>query len=264
MVAARQRARVELQGDPEIRIGLREREAGRHDADDRGGHPVEEDASPHDLRVAGEGALPQAVADDERADVPGQILVRAEGAAHEGLDADRAREGVCRVRRRRAEGPVARGEGRARDLVAGDRLVAAAVAQEIEVLRRRDPEPVELHRGELGVELHELPGVGEGEGPQDHRVHHAEDGGHRADPQPEGQDGDGGEGGILEYQAGGEAKVAKDFGHGRWCAGPAAGYSKVSADRFPGRAGRPRLPGASGAACAGAAGEAVASRPRPA
>ncbi len=64
----------------------RDREAGRHDADNRGGLVVEHQHSTHDLRIAPEPALPEPVAQDDHRRAAREMILGQEGAAQEGGD----------------------------------------------------------------------------------------------------------------------------------------------------------------------------------
>src|SRR5205085_11975871 len=77
---------------PELRLGVRELKAGGHHADDRVALAVEHDTAPDDLFVAGELALPEAVAEHRDLIVAGPVFGLEEGPPAQGRRAERRKE----------------------------------------------------------------------------------------------------------------------------------------------------------------------------
>jgi hypothetical protein len=79
--------------------------------------------------------------------------------------------------------PIRRGQVRLAGGKRADDRKSTCPFLELEKLRRRDPELIEAHLGELARDVDEPIGLGIAERAQDDGVHHREDGGVRADTQ---------------------------------------------------------------------------------
>ena len=157
-------------------------EAAGHDADHLAGPAVDQDRPAHEPGVAPVAALPEPVADDHhrvrarlllfRSEVPAEDRIRAQG--REGVDGDGGDAHAHRV-------PVPREVG----LVGGPRrhLAEGGQAPVVEHLVLADPRLVEAGPAAPDHDAGVRSVVGEG--PDEHRVHHAEEGGGRADAESE-------------------------------------------------------------------------------
>src|SRR5208282_1980701 len=75
-------ARVDVEGNPNVRLWRREAEISRHHADDFALHALEVDPVTHNAWVAAELFLPQRVAQDNEAILAGEIFTGAKRAAN--------------------------------------------------------------------------------------------------------------------------------------------------------------------------------------
>jgi hypothetical protein len=157
---------------------------------------------------------------------------RPSGIADHDLVADPARRvrgtgQAAELRARAEQGEIRRAHHRAQDALrvidAGERRVhgpdprhlleyARAQGQVVE-LRHGEPRVVQPEAGQLAPYRDQPLGIREGEGPEQDGVHHAEDGGVRADAQGQREDGGGGEERGLRERAASEADVLQQAVH---------------------------------------------------
>ena len=82
---------VQPERQPDVRQGIEHREAGRKNAQDLAGLVPQADALPQNRLVAAEAPLPEAVTQEDEVGVSRPVLVRLEGAADGGLDAQQGK-----------------------------------------------------------------------------------------------------------------------------------------------------------------------------
>ena len=99
--------RIELERQPQRRLGVRKLETPRHDADDRARHAVDRDRPAQDRRIGVEARFPEALANDDGGRRAGAIVILAEPAAHERRRSEHTKETRARERgERTVRGPA--------------------------------------------------------------------------------------------------------------------------------------------------------------
>ena len=202
-------------GDDEARrrpelAGLREAHALGDDADDGVRLPVEEDGSPDDAGVGVEAAAPGPLGED---DLTAAVDPRAEPAAEHRLEADDAEEIAGDDHAVDAHRPLVAGDVEGGVAVSGDSAQRGHAGSPLHDVRARGR--VLLAGLDLLVVDRDQPiGVVEGQGPEEHRVHDAEDGGVGSDAERQRDDRDEREAGSLDEGAPGDPEVGEESGHG--------------------------------------------------
>ena len=206
---------VEAGGGPDLDVPVPGRsprgvEVRRHHADDVVQVRVELDTSAHDVRIAGEGPLPHAIADDDLRGESRPVIPGIEGAAQPRLHPDH-----MEVVRRHDQQAHALGLRRAAQIV-------------VVVPRRRDvfedPRALEVlplglghshvpraHSRKIVPDADQLLGPWIGQRMQEGGVHDAEDRGGRSDAHGHGRDHDGGDARRLAQHAQGAAEVVPEL-----------------------------------------------------
>ncbi len=215
MVAAPPLREVEAERHPDLGVRGGEREALRHHADHGHRRGIDRDPLADDLPVAAERALPQAVAEHDRARVARAILLAREQAAHGRLHADGLQQRPDDVGGRHAHRHGSAGDRRPALGPGADRLERLGLLAQLDVLGRRDREALVAHPAaeELAVQADQPVRLRVGQRLQDHRVDDRKN--HRvgADRDAERHDRDQRQGRILEHHPQREADVLQQGVH---------------------------------------------------
>jgi hypothetical protein len=200
---------IQRQRQPQLDAAVREVEALRHDTDDLGRHAVDLDLSSENLGVSAKSTLPEAVSEHcDRGCIRQRVRVRV-GMPLSGTNADGFEELAGRVRRHDPNRLFVPDDRGIAVVPAGDRLVRAVPALQLEKLRRREPELVEVHARELREQLHQPLGIRIRQLPKHDGMHDAEDGGVGTNPESERQDCDSREARPFEQHSNRVAEVLK-------------------------------------------------------
>ena len=146
------------------------------DSDDGVGLVAQGEGLAHDCGIAGEGALPEAVAEDGYFAAVGRVLLRGEGAAQDDWGAEEAEVGLGDVDAVELLGAVAGEVEAGAGYVVGGYFLKEVGLALVGVELGDGGEEVVGQDGRV-EELNHAVGVGVGEGLEEYRVDDGEDGG---------------------------------------------------------------------------------------
>ncbi len=166
---------IDRDGHEDIdRLGS-EAETFGHHAHDLDRFAIDLDGIPHESGVGGEDRPPQGVSQNRDGRGPGKRLFGTDRSPEERRHSERLEELGADAGGSRPPGAIASAQVAFSRRVSADGLKRLAPLLELEKLRRRDPELIESHLGELARHQNEVVGARVGERLQKDAVHDGED-----------------------------------------------------------------------------------------
>ncbi len=186
-------------------------ERRRHDPDHRRGLPIEGELLAYQRGIGMEAVAPQALADHDYVVAAPLLLVVSKTAPGERRHAERRKKVCCHASSAHALRHIGRREVEARR-GEGCKFFEDSVLR-ADVAEVADGNSAAIPAAPLFLQQHDPLWLLHGKRPQQHRIHHAEDGSVGADAQREREDGNHGKRRALAEQAPTVANVVEESGH---------------------------------------------------